>query len=54
MLCKKCGIMTANRQECHMCKGDEISLCNIPYAAKLLQTELSGLGLKVQMFPDEN
>lgn len=53
-LCKKCGIATNNTKECQSCKGNDIKYCNLAYASKLLTQELTALGLKVSMFPDDN
>jgi DNA-directed RNA polymerase II subunit RPB2 len=52
-VCKKCGVMTSNLKECQVCKGDGIISCNFPYASKLLHQELTSLGLKVTIRPDE-
>jgi DNA-directed RNA polymerase beta subunit len=52
-VCKKCGIMTVSETECQSCKGNTISKCNMPYASKLLHTELTALGLKLLIHPEE-
>jgi DNA-directed RNA polymerase II subunit RPB2 len=52
-VCKKCGVMTSSVKECHVCKGNEVSNCNFPYASKLLHQELTAIGLKLTIRPDE-
>lgn len=52
-VCKKCGIMTTGTKECQICKGDQISSCNFPYASKLLHQELTAMGLKAVIRSDE-
>lgn len=52
-VCKKCGIMAATEKECQSCKGDQIVYCNMPYASKLMIQELTALGLKVRINPDQ-
>jgi len=52
-VCKKCGVMTAATTECQVCKGDQVSSCNFPYAAKLLTQELTAMGLKMSIRPDD-
>lgn len=50
-ICKNCGIITINGKECQSCNKDNISICNIPYASKLLMQELSALHLKMKLTP---
>lgn len=52
-LCRKCGVVTNTSNECQKCKGDRVAMTNIPYASKLLMTELSALNLKIEMFPED-
>ena len=52
-VCKSCGIMVSSKKECNICKGTDISECNIPYASKLLHQELTAMGLKLKINPDE-
>jgi DNA-directed RNA polymerase beta subunit len=52
-LCRKCGIMTNATNECQKCKGDKVVMTNIPYASKLLTTELTALNLGIQIFPQD-
>jgi DNA-directed RNA polymerase II subunit RPB2 len=53
-VCRRCGVMAASEKECQICKGNQVVRCNMPYASKLLTTELTGIGLKVQMTPSED
>lgn len=52
-ICRNCGVIVASKdnKECHVCKGDAIDTCNLPYASKLLFTELMAFGLKMQITP---
>lgn len=52
-ICRNCGVVVASKdnKECHICKGDAIDTCNLPYASKLLFTELMAFGLKMQIKP---
>jgi DNA-directed RNA polymerase II subunit RPB2 len=52
-VCKKCGIIVSNLEECQACKSNDIVNCNMPYASKLLHTELSALGLKLSIKAEE-
>jgi DNA-directed RNA polymerase II subunit RPB2 len=52
MVCKSCGIMTATMETCHMCQGDDLVLCNLPYASKLIYQELLALGLDLRIRPE--
>ena len=53
-VCSKCGIPTKSTTECQSCKGSDVKSCNIAYASKLLTQELTAMGLKISIFPDEN
>ena len=46
-VCKKCMGITAKTDECHMCRGDNVIPVPIPYASKLMLSELNTLGLKI-------
>lgn len=46
-ICKSCGIIASSDQECQNCKGNHIIRCNMPYASKLLHSELTSMGLKM-------
>jgi DNA-directed RNA polymerase II subunit RPB2 len=50
-ICKKCGVITNRYDNCQVCQKDNISVCNIPYASKLLIQELAGIGLKIKINP---
>ncbi len=52
-VCAKCGVMTSTTKECQVCHGNQVSAVNIPYASKLLQTELTAMGLKMLIRPSE-
>lgn len=52
-VCDTCGVMTSTEKECQVCKGDKVSSCNFPYASKLLHQELTTMGLKVSIRPDQ-
>jgi len=52
-VCRTCGIMTTGTKECQVCKGDKVASCNFPYASKLLHQELTAMGLKLTIRPDE-
>ena len=52
-VCNKCGVVVANPKDCQNCKGDKVSSCNIPYASKLLLQELSAMGIKTTIRPDD-
>jgi DNA-directed RNA polymerase beta subunit len=53
-ICSKCGIPAKSTIECQSCKGNDVKSCNIAYASKLLTQELTAMGLKISIFPDEN
>lgn len=46
-VCKRCGIMVSTLEECQGCKSNDLQSVNMPYASKLLHTELTALGLKL-------
>jgi len=46
-ICQKCGNMTSTKTACQVCKGSDVRNVSIPYASKLLSSELEGLGLKI-------
>lgn len=48
-VCKKCEIMVANETSCQSCKENDIKWVAIPYASKLLFTELNTLLLKLNI-----
>lgn len=54
LVCQNCGVMASKKEECQSCRSDQIITCNIPYASKLLSTELAGIGLKMDFVPEQN
>jgi DNA-directed RNA polymerase II subunit RPB2 len=53
-ICRKCGIVTSSDNECQKCREDQVVACNIPYASKLLFTELNAMGLKTTFRVNKN
>ena len=51
IVCNKCGMITASKDECFACREDKVTSCNMPYAAKLLCQELMAMGIKVSIKP---
>ena len=51
VICDKCGVMTTSKTECHVCNGNKVTTTNLPYASKLLFTELQGMGIKLKITP---
>ena len=51
IVCDHCGMITSSTSECRGCRKDNITTVNMPYAAKLLTSELMAMGIKVQIFP---
>ena len=51
IVCDKCGMITSSQTECIACKTDQVTTCNMPYAAKLLTQELMAMGIKVAIQP---
>lgn len=45
-VCDKCGMILKSASECTICKTDNVSNVNIPYAAKLLTNLLNAMLLK--------
>jgi DNA-directed RNA polymerase II subunit RPB2 len=52
-VCQKCGNIVSNLEECQFCKSNDIRSVNMPYASKLLYTELTALGLKMTFKTEE-
>ena len=48
-ICNKCGNITSSQKECISCNTDKISVCNFPYAAKLLVQEIQAMNIKVEI-----
>jgi DNA-directed RNA polymerase II subunit RPB2 len=51
-VCSDCGIITGNSKECQACRKNKIESVNIPYASKLMFSELSALGIKASLKPE--
>lgn len=49
-ICRKCGIMTNSLIECQVCEQDDIAVCEIPFAAKLLVQQLSTM-ISIRLYP---
>jgi DNA-directed RNA polymerase II subunit RPB2 len=50
-ICQKCGLMTTGITECHVCKGNKVVKCDLPYASKLMMQELQAMGIKILIRP---
>lgn len=48
-VCRKCEIIVAKETNCQSCNGNDIVWLNIPYASKLLFSELNTLMLKINI-----
>ena len=48
-ICKKCGEIVSNLEECKFCKSDNISNVDFPYACKLLFQELMAMNIKISI-----
>jgi DNA-directed RNA polymerase II subunit RPB2 len=46
-VCQGCGTIVTSLKFCQSCGSDRIVKCNLPYASKLLFSELSALGMKL-------
>lgn len=46
LICNDCGVISNSKDECHICKNNELVKTNIPYAAKLLFQMLNGCLIK--------
>jgi len=46
LICNQCGIISNYKEECHICKNNELMITNIPYAAKLLFQMLNACLIK--------
>jgi len=52
-VCKVCNLMTKYSKTCSVCSEDKVTNVNLPYAAKLLFTELQAMGIKISITPEE-
>lgn len=48
LICNDCGVISNSKEECHICKTNELICTNIPYASKLLFQLLGGTGIKTK------
>jgi DNA-directed RNA polymerase II subunit RPB2 len=48
LICNACGVMSNNKDECHVCKNNVLVPTNAPYASKLLFQMLNGCLIKTQ------
>jgi len=53
-LCANCGAMPHASDICNVCDCTNIRRVLIPYACKLLFQELMAMGIKINLFPDED
>lgn len=50
-VCNECGSFSTSPDNCKACSTDQISVCNLPYAAKLLLQELNAMSIKTAITP---
>jgi DNA-directed RNA polymerase II subunit RPB2 len=54
-ICEECGLIgtaikdTNNERTCHMCKGKNIRIVQMPYAGKLMMQELLSMGISPKL-----
>ena len=53
-LCAQCGAMPHSHDICNVCDCTNIRRVLIPYACKLLFQELMAMGIKINLYPDED
>jgi DNA-directed RNA polymerase beta subunit len=54
-VCDACGVVTNSNSVCQICQSGKISNCIMPYAAKLMKTELeAGLLIGMKITPSNN
>lgn len=46
IICNQCGFFATSPTECKACSSDQVSKCNLPFAAKTLLLELQAMGIK--------
>lgn len=54
VVCDKCGFVTSSINECFSCKTNKVTIINIPYATKLLISELISMGIKPKIMTDNS
>ena len=45
-ICKLCGNIATTPTECKACNTDQIARANLPYASKLLLSQLNAIGIR--------
>ena len=48
LICNDCGVISNTKDECHVCKNNELVRTNTPYASKLLFQMLNGCLIKTK------
>jgi DNA-directed RNA polymerase II subunit RPB2 len=48
LICNECGVISNSKDECHICKNNELIQTNAPYASKLLFQMLNGCLIKTK------
>ena len=48
-ICEECGFFANSPTTCHACKSGKVHSVALPYASKLLFSQLSALGIKAQL-----
>ena len=51
IVCKLCGNIASNKNICKVCEEESLVKCDIPFAAKLLFSELMAMNIKIQILP---
>lgn len=49
VVCNKCGCIATTQTECKGCQTDQVSRVNMPYASKLIFSELGAMGIKTSI-----
>lgn len=53
-VCDLCGMITTTFTDCSSCKTDKVTICDLPYASKLLTQELMAMGIKISIEPKKD
>jgi DNA-directed RNA polymerase II subunit RPB2 len=48
LICNDCGVISNDKEQCHICKNNELIQTNTPYASKLLFQMLNGCLIKTK------
>jgi DNA-directed RNA polymerase II subunit RPB2 len=51
VVCKLCGNIASDKAICKVCEEESLVKCDIPFAAKLLFSELMAMNIKIQILP---